>query len=81
MAGAYDIGQHYEYEKNRGVAFLSTMSRAAGGASAFACQSPAVILQQSAQELARSNGRASRSSAEDSENGPIEPQVSLQAVV
>ena len=47
MAGAYDIGKHFEYEKGRGVAFLSTMSRAIGGPAAFASQSPTAILRKS----------------------------------
>lgn len=44
MAGAYDIGLHYEYEKGRGVAYLSTMERAMGGPDCFSSQSPATIL-------------------------------------
>ncbi len=44
MAGAYDIGMHYAYEEGRGVAYLSTMSRAMGGQEGFTGQSPAVIL-------------------------------------
>lgn len=46
MAGVYDLAQHYEYERSRGVHELSTMKRAAGGAALFDTQSPAVILQQ-----------------------------------
>ena len=44
----YDIARHYAYEEGRGVAGLSTMKRAVGGASGFAAASPAVILSQAA---------------------------------
>ena len=44
MAGVYDIARHYEYEKGRGVAFLSTMERAIGGQDAFSSQSPAQLI-------------------------------------
>jgi len=46
MAGVYDLAQHYEYERSRGLHELSTMKRAAGGAALFDMQSPAVILRQ-----------------------------------
>ena len=46
MAGVYDLAQHYEYERSRGVHELSTMKRAAGGAALFDMLSPAVILRQ-----------------------------------
>ena len=44
MAGVYDIAQHYEYEKSRGVAYLSTMERAIGGQENFEAQSPFQLL-------------------------------------
>lgn len=46
MCGVYDIARHYAYEEGRGVASLSTMKRAVGGANGFAAASPAVILSQ-----------------------------------
>jgi acetyl esterase/lipase len=44
MAGCYDVGEHFEYERGRGVETLSTMARACGGAANFAAASPAVAL-------------------------------------
>ena len=32
LAGVFDLAAHYEYERGRGVHYLSTMARAAGGA-------------------------------------------------
>ena len=32
LAGVFDLPSHYEYERGRGVHYLSTMARAAGGA-------------------------------------------------
>lgn len=48
IAGCYDIGMHYEYERTRDVHELSTMARAMGGKSKFEECSPAVILQRCA---------------------------------
>jgi acetyl esterase/lipase len=44
MAGCYDVGEHFEHERARGVETLSTMARACGGAANFAAASPAVAL-------------------------------------
>lgn len=51
VAGCYHIGKHYEYEAWRGVQHLSSMTRAIGGRSQFAQQSPCVILEHCAQQL------------------------------
>ncbi|KAK9835853.1 hypothetical protein WJX74_009357 [Apatococcus lobatus] len=60
MCGVYDIARHYAYEEGRGVASLSTMKRAVGGAAGFAAASPAVILAQAAPSQA-SDGQAQSS--------------------
>lgn len=49
----YDIARHYEYEKGRGVAFLSTMERAIGGKSFFEDQSPLQKFISESQEARR----------------------------
>ena len=50
MAGVYDISKHYEYEKSRGVACLSTMERAIGGQENFEAQSPFQLLHKESNE-------------------------------
>ena len=50
MAGVYDIAKHYEYEKSRGVAYLSTMERAIGGQDNFEAQSPFQLLRKESNE-------------------------------
>ena len=50
MAGVYDIAKHYEYEKSRGVAYLSTMERAIGGQENFEAQSPFQLLHKQSNE-------------------------------
>ena len=50
MAGVYDIAKHYEYEKSRGAAYLSTMKRAVGGQENFEAQSPLQLLHKQSNE-------------------------------
>mmetsp|Transcript_2864 Transcript_2864/g.7450 ORF Transcript_2864/g.7450 Transcript_2864/m.7450 type:complete len:319 (+) Transcript_2864:66-1022(+) len=40
LSGVYDIGDHYEWERGRGVHQVSAMARAMGGADRFAVTSP-----------------------------------------
>jgi len=48
MSSVYDIGRHFEFESLRGVAGISTMGRACGGAVNFDAISPAAILRRAA---------------------------------
>jgi acetyl esterase/lipase len=48
MSSVYDVGLHFEFESMRGVAGISTMARACGGAAMFDAVSPAVLLKQAA---------------------------------
>ncbi|KAK9794364.1 hypothetical protein WJX73_006808 [Symbiochloris irregularis] len=58
VGGCYNIGKHYEYEAWRGVQHLSSMTRAIGGHSQFAQQSPCVILEHCARQLGASSDLA-----------------------
>lgn len=51
MAGCYDIAKHYRFEGERGVAHMSSMTRAVGGPAKYSSQSPSVILAHCAQQL------------------------------
>jgi acetyl esterase/lipase len=57
MSSVYDVGLHFEFESMRGVAGISTMARACGGAALFDAVSPAVLLKQAAAAAAAAAGR------------------------
>lgn len=44
ISGVYDISQHYQFEKARGVHEISMMKRAVGGFLKFKSMSPTCIL-------------------------------------
>lgn len=47
ICGVYDLARHYEYEKRRGVHWLSTMERVMGGQEGLTKFSPLSMIQRS----------------------------------
>lgn len=64
MCGVYNIAKHYAFEQLRGVANISTMARACGGAANFDAVSPAVILARAAAQEHKTSAVFSSTSAQ-----------------
>jgi acetyl esterase/lipase len=63
MSSVYDVGLHFEFESMRGVAGISTMARACGGAAMFDAVSPAVLLKHAAAAATRQHAGGSAATA------------------
>jgi acetyl esterase/lipase len=72
MCGIYDVAAHRCHEAARGVAGVSTMSRAVGGAALFDAVSPTKLLRRAAQHAPRSSSGSSSTTA--AAEGPRQQQ-------
>ena len=89
MAGCYDIAKHYQFEMDRGVEYLSSMTRAIGGPHKYTSQSPSVILAHCSEQLGRSpvtiqQGTSSQACIHTMATGDVQhftPVKSLQQMI
>jgi acetyl esterase/lipase len=77
MSSVYDVGLHFEFESMRGVAGISTMARACGGAAMFGAVSPALLLKHAAAAAAATRDKAGGSIAAAVQPGSISNQQQL----
>jgi hypothetical protein len=77
MSSVYDVARHHAFEGSRGVAGISTMARACGGAVAFDGLSPAVLLRNAA--AAAAGAAAARAPAAELSGSRRQPEAACPA--